>query len=187
MAEPTSRRDFLVVSAGVATSAVALTTGCGAPDPTSVNAAPEGDPINFPPGDRAAVPPEGGATAVCPAGSSSFFVGSGPKAEDLSLNQAKPVVLQSGQAVPKYLNKNLNLYVCRDSQGLWGVDVTCTHLGCLPGFVSDKALFVCPCHSSQYNINGDLISGPALKPLPRFAACKGSDGLIHIDLSKSLT
>ena len=83
-------------------------------------------------------------------------------------------------------NPNLALFVGRSTEGFFALDVTCTHLGCKPAYVPAESLFLCPCHSSRFGQTGKVINGPAEKPLPRYAACKGSDGLIYIDLTKKL-
>ncbi|TVZ00355.1 Rieske (2Fe-2S) protein [Trebonia kvetii] len=42
----------------------------------------------------------------------------------------------------------------------------CTHMGCIVNQVSDGTID-CPCHGSQYSIKtGDVVGGPAPKPLP---------------------
>jgi len=41
----------------------------------------------------------------------------------------------------------------------------CTHMGCVVNFDANAKRFVCPCHGSQYNIDGTNIRGPAKKPL----------------------
>lgn len=46
---------------------------------------------------------------------------------------------------------------------LYGV---CTHLGCLPKWENDR--FACPCHGSQYTLDGDWITGPAPRGLDMF-------------------
>lgn len=42
----------------------------------------------------------------------------------------------------------------------------CTHVGCPAQATS--AGFSCPCHGSQYDVQGDRIAGPAVRPLDRF-------------------
>lgn len=43
--------------------------------------------------------------------------------------------------------------------------LTCTHLGCM--VEEDREGFACPCHGSRYNQDGQVLKGPALKPLRR--------------------
>ena len=44
----------------------------------------------------------------------------------------------------------------------------CTHLGCLYGWNSTGKIFACPCHGSQFQVNGTWIAGPAPRNLDRF-------------------
>ncbi len=41
----------------------------------------------------------------------------------------------------------------------------CPHLGCRYLWHEDKQLFICPCHNSVFNIDGQVVSGPAPRPL----------------------
>jgi len=50
----------------------------------------------------------------------------------------------------------------------------CTHLGCTINKVENNVL-VCPCHGSQFNLDGNPIKGPAYKPLERISAKISSD------------
>ena len=43
--------------------------------------------------------------------------------------------------------------------------LTCTHLGCT--VEEDGEAFSCPCHGSRFNNNGEVLKGPAQKPLRR--------------------
>ena len=45
----------------------------------------------------------------------------------------------------------------------------CTHLGCAYHWDDRKSEFLCPCHNSLFAIDGRVISGPAPRPLDRFA------------------
>lgn len=42
----------------------------------------------------------------------------------------------------------------------------CSHLGCQIEQITDGVM-ICPCHGSKYNLEGDVIKGPAKKKLDR--------------------
>jgi menaquinol-cytochrome c reductase iron-sulfur subunit len=44
----------------------------------------------------------------------------------------------------------------------------CTHLGCAYHWDSAKNEFVCPCHNSLFSIDGQVLGGPAPRPLDRY-------------------
>jgi cytochrome b6-f complex iron-sulfur subunit len=43
----------------------------------------------------------------------------------------------------------------------------CTHQGCDTGVQGDR--FVCPCHGSMFSATGDVLRGPAERPLQRLS------------------
>ncbi len=45
----------------------------------------------------------------------------------------------------------------------------CTHLGCLVKYYPDKQQFICPCHAGTFNLEGNVVSGPPPRPLPKFS------------------
>ncbi len=45
----------------------------------------------------------------------------------------------------------------------------CTHLGCAYHWEEAKTEFICPCHTSFFSIEGKVVSGPAPRPLDRYA------------------
>ena len=44
--------------------------------------------------------------------------------------------------------------------------MACTHEGCLTS-ITNAAQFDCPCHASRFDSNGDVVRGPAKRPLTR--------------------
>ncbi|WP_144126568.1 FAD-dependent oxidoreductase [Catellatospora sichuanensis] len=55
----------------------------------------------------------------------------------------------------------------RDEAGqVHAVEATCTHLGCIVGFNEAERTWECPCHGSRFDVDGAVLQGPALKPLP---------------------
>jgi cytochrome b6-f complex iron-sulfur subunit len=45
----------------------------------------------------------------------------------------------------------------------------CTHEGCTTGAFS-SGISTCPCHGSQYDTSGNVVTGPAPHPLPQYTA-----------------
>lgn len=57
--------------------------------------------------------------------------------------------------------------IYRDHDGaLHSVSMRCTHLGCLVRFNAAETSWDCPCHGSRFNVDGAVLEGPAVKPLP---------------------
>ncbi len=54
-------------------------------------------------------------------------------------------------------------FIKHDERGLYAINATCTHLGCL--VKQAQAGFECPCHGSQFTANGAVTQGPATLPL----------------------
>ena len=50
---------------------------------------------------------------------------------------------------------------------LVALSTTCTHLGCIPNWLSNDAKFKCPCHGSGFQMTGMNFEGPAPRPLER--------------------
>lgn len=45
----------------------------------------------------------------------------------------------------------------------------CTHLGCAYHWDEAHKYFLCPCHTSAFSMDGRVLSGPAPRPLDRYA------------------
>jgi cytochrome b6-f complex iron-sulfur subunit len=43
----------------------------------------------------------------------------------------------------------------------------CTHLGCTVQWHAEEKKFICPCHQGIYDFNGNVLSGPPLRPLEK--------------------
>ena len=56
------------------------------------------------------------------------------------------------------------------------IDATCTHEGCRVNSVSG-ATYVCPCHGSRYNRNGQVVQGPARASLRQYNTTFANDVL----------
>ncbi|KAL6012966.1 hypothetical protein ACLOJK_003456 [Asimina triloba] len=58
---------------------------------------------------------------------------------------------------------SLSLILPAKSRSLatYGINATCTHLGCVVPLNAAEKKFICPCHGSQYNYQGKVVRGPA--------------------------
>ncbi len=61
----------------------------------------------------------------------------------------------------------------------------CTHLGCAVPWEPARGQFVCPCHASAFEADGDVINPPAPRPLDRFAITI-EDGIIKVDTGTAI-
>jgi Rieske Fe-S protein len=63
------------------------------------------------------------------------------------------------------IDQHIALY--RDAQGkLHAVSSVCTHQACDVEWYGDEAVWDCPCHGSQFSPMGEVLRGPATRPLP---------------------
>lgn len=60
------------------------------------------------------------------------------------------------------------LAVYKDETGkLTGLNPVCTHAGCIVHFNPEEKSWDCPCHGARYDVNGNVITGPARKNLEK--------------------
>ena len=71
-------------------------------------------------------------------------------------------------------------------QGLRVVSAICTHMGCTPKWVEANNRWECPCHGSVFDIKGNVIAGPAPKPLPWYKVTIGTDGKLFVDTNDTV-
>ncbi|MEE8470524.1 MAG: ubiquinol-cytochrome c reductase iron-sulfur subunit [Dehalococcoidia bacterium] len=78
-------------------------------------------------------------------------------------------------------------YLSRVESGFLALYRKCTHVGCVVPWRPDdpseddlapKGRFNCPCHQSIFNRYGELISGPALRPLDIFPIAIEEDEVV---------
>jgi len=73
-------------------------------------------------------------------------------------------------------------FIGHDERGLYAINATCTHLGCL--VKQAQTGFACPCHGSQFTANGAVTNGPATMPLNDAALSIDSAGKVILDLNE---
>ena len=70
------------------------------------------------------------------------------------------------------------IVVNTSSKGFLAFSKVCTHLGCLVKYDSERQVFICPCHAGIFDLEGNVISGPPPKPLPRFSVRVEGNNLV---------
>lgn len=73
-------------------------------------------------------------------------------------NDEGAVVLINEQRKGAYKDKEGQLHI---------VDTTCTHMGCEVNWNHGERSWDCPCHGSRFSYTGEVIEGPAEKPLQK--------------------
>lgn len=106
-------------------------------------------------------------------------------ATDLAIGQVK--VIQEGK-----------FYLTRVPEGILALWWKCPHLGCtVPWKAEDSVLpadtafaqkgkFNCPCHGSLYDRYGQIVQGPAPRPMDRFEVSI-RDGKVFVNTGKVIT
>jgi menaquinol-cytochrome c reductase iron-sulfur subunit len=85
------------------------------------------------------------------------------------------------------LDPRLGLFVVRSTQGFYALNAVCTHLGCLTVWKPDAGVIACPCHGSTFQRDGNVIAGPAPRPLPWLKMWMSDDGDLMVDRSAIVT
>lgn len=78
-----------------------------------------------------------------------------PKEINLNTDEAKVVKIK-GERIGAYKDANGKIHL---------VNTTCTHMGCELNWNSAEKSWDCPCHGSRFTYTGEIIEGPAVKPL----------------------
>lgn len=91
-----------------------------------------------------------------------------------------PKEYQPGMVSDRWVRDH-RVWIVRESDKLYALLGTCTHLGCSTGYFPAEELFKCPCHGSNFSVQGDPLAGPAPVPLYRVALSLGDDGQIVVD------
>lgn len=76
--------------------------------------------------------------------------------------------------------------VFRDGESrLRALDAKCTHEGCTVQYVPGESSVWCACHDARFDVDGNVVSGPPPRPLPRFEIHEDADGNILVGREKA--
>jgi cytochrome b6-f complex iron-sulfur subunit len=82
---------------------------------------------------------------------------------------------------PDRVNK---FYLIRfEDGGFLALSLICSHLGCSVSWDKTKNEFICPCHSSAFDMHGTVINSPAPRPLDYFPVII-EGGKVKVDLGQ---
>jgi cytochrome b6-f complex iron-sulfur subunit len=76
-------------------------------------------------------------------------------------------------------------YISHTEDGLLAIYQKCTHLGCAVPWVEGEGQFHCPCHGSLYDRFGEVIGGPAPRPMDVFPVTV-QNGEVYVDTGKPI-
>jgi cytochrome b6-f complex iron-sulfur subunit len=100
-----------------------------------------------------------------------------------SLTKVKSVTIPKGE-VPVNTTKDLMIgptpviIIHARDKGFLAFSKVCTHLGCLVKYDKERQIFICPCHAGEFNLEGNVISGPPPRPLQKFAVRVDGDNIV---------
>jgi cytochrome b6-f complex iron-sulfur subunit len=94
----------------------------------------------------------------------------------------KPEDYQVGD-VDERFKKSQRVWMIRTPEGMYALIAICTHLGCTPNWFASEARFKCPCHGSNFLLDGTNVAGPA--PVPLFRATIALDVVGNLIVDKS--
>jgi cytochrome b6-f complex iron-sulfur subunit len=73
-------------------------------------------------------------------------------------------------------------YLARQQDGGFiALSLRCTHLGCSVAWEEKQNRFVCPCHSSAFDISGEVLNPPAARALDYYPVLI-ENGIVKVDI-----
>jgi Rieske Fe-S protein len=109
------------------------------------------------------------AFAGCSTGLQSYFVEAKGETISLSLDSYPELGAIGGAVEIEFSGDPGDLVIVRSGEhAIVALSSTCTHLGCTVR--KEPSFFRCPCHGSTYDLEGNVVRGPAEHPLERYLA-----------------
>ncbi len=101
------------------------------------------------------------------------------KRMSIDLDQVPKLKEIGGQITIKLMNEDL-LFIRDSERTVRILSARCTHKGCIVKYSERNNRIECPCHGSQYDLNGNVLKGPAMRSLATHAgAIEGNQILVE--------
>lgn len=82
--------------------------------------------------------------------------------------------------------RSRKFYLLRNSDGgFLAISLACSHLGCAVNWEEKKRKFVCPCHASSFDEEGNVLSSPAPRALD-YLPLQIQNGRIWVDTNQTI-
>jgi nitrite reductase/ring-hydroxylating ferredoxin subunit len=99
------------------------------------------------------------------------------------LNIGSPAQYPAGTASTAFLTTH-GIIITNDSGTPLALRPKCTHQGCTVAWKPEHFQFECPCHGSKFDLLGQVVHGPAKRPLAGLAAVLQPDGTLTVNLDQ---
>src|SRR4029079_15961156 len=76
-----------------------------------------------------------------------------------------------------------SVWLVRKGAEVRALSATCPHLGSSIDLAADKKAFACPCHTSNFSVEGATRSGPSPRAMDTLAT-RVKDGWVEVDYRK---
>src|SRR5262249_12828155 len=83
---------------------------------------------------------------------------------DLTNAANKELTIAGGAMLVDMAGDTIMVVRVSDAQVV-ALSAICTHAGCSMGYVAGQKVLDCPCHGSQFAIDGSVLHGPAVRAL----------------------
>lgn len=90
----------------------------------------------------------------------------------------RPEIMGVGSVIT---DEKHHVFVERVAEGFRALSSVCTHLGCITRYLPDERIIACPCHGSRFGMDGEVIEGPAPRPLHGLQMDLSDRGEILVD------
>lgn len=117
-------------------------------------------------------------------GSLSFIIPGELRAKKLALSLDRVEKLKDigGWVVLKIKERDV-LFIRDTAETVKVFNPVCTHKQCTVEYDPENTRIQCPCHGSRYDLEGNVLNGPAREPLTRFES-ELTDGRILFEMEE---